>query len=128
MKKRLLRAVLALAGLALLGVLILFFSPHCLILEFTGYYCAGCGVQRMVRALLRGDLAGAARQNLLMLAGLPLCALYLLAEAVRYVRGKPLLCRSRAFLPVAAGVLALAGAFTVLRNLPGFQWLAPIPA
>lgn len=125
MKKRLLRAVLALAGLALLGVLILIFSPHCLILESTGYYCAGCGTQRMVRALLRGDLAGAARQNLLMLIGLPLCGLYLLAEAVRYVRGKRPLCRSRAFLPVAAGALALAGVFTVLRNLPGFQWLAP---
>ena len=113
-------------GLALGAVLLL--RPGCVIFEATGFYCAGCGTQRMLLALLGGEVALAARNNIFMLIFLPATALYLLVEAVRYVKEKPPLCRSRWFWSVLCGVLVLAGVFTLLRNLPGFGWLAPLPA
>ncbi len=119
------RAGLLLLALASALALLLALKPPCLILKYTGFYCAGCGVQRMLSALLRGDLAGAAAQNLFMLLFLPAAGAYLLAEAWRYGAGKRLLCRSRAFAPLLVGILLLAGAFTVLRNLPAYAWLAP---
>lgn len=100
--------------------------PPCLILEYTGFYCAGCGTQRMVLALLRGDLKSAAGLNIFMLAALPSAVIYAVAEAVRYVRGERLLCRARGFVPVLLGVLAAAAVFTLLRNQPGLRWLAPV--
>ncbi|WP_322172995.1 DUF2752 domain-containing protein [Acutalibacter caecimuris] len=125
MKRRLLQAAAVLLGLALLCLLMLWLRPPCLILQYTGLYCTGCGVTHMVAALLRGDLPGAAAQNPFMLLALPLCALWLLAEAARYVLGKPPLCRGRWARPVFGVLLLLAALFTVLRNLPGFSWLAP---
>ena len=125
MKRRALAAAGVLLALALACGALLLLRPPCLILKYTGFYCAGCGTQRMVWALLRGDLAGAARQNIFMLIFLPASAIYIVVEAVLYVKGKPLLSRSKAFPAAAALVLAAAMVFTVLRNLPGFQWLAP---
>ena len=119
------RAGLFLLALLLALGLLLALQPPCLILKRTGFYCTGCGVQRMLRALLRGDLPGAAAQNIFMLIFLPCAALYLAAEAWRYGAGKSPLYRSRAFGPAVAAVLLLAGLFTVLRNLPEFIWLAP---
>ena len=127
MKKRALRVALLFLALSLLAGLILLWGPGCVILDATGYYCAGCGTQRMIAALLRGDLSGAARQNIFMLIMLPLAGLFLLTEALRYIRGKQPLWRGPCFSLIAAGILALSILFTVLRNLPGFQWLAPVP-
>lgn len=125
MRRRALAAAGVLLALCLGAGAMLLLRPECLILKYTGFYCAGCGTQHMLLALLRGDLREAAGQNLFMLVFLPLAAAYLAAEAVRYVRGRKPLFRYRAFLPAVCVVLGLAAAFTVLRNLPGFQWLAP---
>ena len=124
-KKRLLRAVGVLLGLFLACVVLLALGPSCLILETTGYYCAGCGGQRMISALLEGDLLGAFRHNPFLFFVLPLAGAYALAEAVRYVRGKPPLFRSRRFAAVLSSILILALVFTILRNLPGFGFLGP---
>lgn len=126
MRRRAVKAVGALLALCLCGIGILALRPECLILKYTGWFCAGCGTQHMALALLRGDLPGAAAENLFMLIALPATAAYALWEAIRYTRGKPPLFRKKAFLPALCGVLALATVFTVLRNLPGFQWLAPV--
>lgn len=125
MKKRACQVLALLLALALGGVVLLWLRPDCLILKHTGFFCTGCGVQHMVLALLRGDLAGAAAENLFMLLALPAAASYFLWEAVRYIQAKQPLYRMRGFLPVLCFVLALAAAFTLLRNLPGFSWLAP---
>lgn len=125
MKRRALTAAGVLLALGLGAAAVLLVRPECLILKYTGFYCAGCGTQHMVLALLRGDIRDALGQNLFMLVCLPLTGVYLAAEGVRYLRGRGPLYRSRAFAPVLCGVLAAAVAFTVLRNLPGFQWLAP---
>ena len=115
----------ALLALGLVAAAILALRPPCLILKLTGFYCAGCGTQHMALALLRGDLREAAGQNLFMLLLLPVSGAYVLAEGIRYVLGKRPLFRSRAFVPALCAALFAALAFTVLRNLPGFQWLAP---
>lgn len=126
MTRRALAAAGLLLALALAGGAILLLHPPCLILKYSGFYCTGCGTQRMVWALLRGDFPGAARQNLFMLVFLPIFSFYMVAEALRYVKGRPLLLRSKGFPAAACLVLAAAGVFTVLRNLPSFSWLAPV--
>lgn len=124
MKKRLLLSLLALAGSILAAVLLLWMGPECLILKYTGFYCAGCGTQHMLLALLRGDFVRAAGENLFMLILLPAAGLYILGEAVRYVQGKPGIWRRKGFLIALGGILAAAVIFTVARNIPG-SWLAP---
>lgn len=125
--KRALRAALALLGLAAAFLLVVFvLRPPCVILETTGYYCAGCGGQRMISALLEGDLLGAFRYNPFLFVFLPLAGVYAITEAVRYVRGKPPLFRSKRFAAVLISILILALVFTVLRNLPGFGFLGPV--
>ena len=55
-----------------------FFTPRCLIKELTGYYCAGCGITTGIYALIRGDIAGAAEKNLLIVTLLPAALIYLI--------------------------------------------------
>ncbi len=124
--RRALRAAGALLGLGALFVFVVFvLRPPCLILKATGFYCAGCGGQRMIWAALRGDMAGAFRQNPFLFCALPLTAAYVLAEAVRYVQKKRPLYKSGRFTAVLGTLAVLALVFTVLRNLPGFAWLGP---
>lgn len=125
MIRRLRYALLVLLALLLALVLLLLIRPECLILKCTGYYCVGCGVQRMLMALLRGDWTGAVTQNIFMFILLPCTGIYLIVELLRYVLGKRPWYRARGFVPVLATVLVLAAVFTVLRNLPEFAWLAP---
>ena len=47
------------------------FMPRCVFHQLTGLDCAGCGSQRMLHALLHGDLPGAFRANAFLTAMLP---------------------------------------------------------
>lgn len=125
MRRRAITAAGILLALCLGAAAVLLIKPECLILKYTGLYCAGCGTQHMLLALMRGDFRDALGQNLFMLAFLPLLCVYIAAELFRYVLGKRPLYRHRAFIPALCLVLGAALLFTVLRNLPGFQWLAP---
>lgn len=98
--------------------------PPCLFLTFTGLYCPGCGITRMLHALVHGDLARAADMNLMVLAMLPLLGLMAAQEFAgrRVLPGaiaRPLY-NARLWLGVVL-------AFGVLRNLPWapFAGLAP---
>ncbi|MGI6254117.1 MAG: DUF2752 domain-containing protein [Acutalibacter sp.] len=124
--KRLLRAALGLAGLGALGAILYLLKPPCPILQTTGFYCGACGVTRLVERLLAGDLAGAFRENQYMFLVLPLAALWLLGEAVCYVRGVRPLWRRRWMPWVFGAVLAAGLVFTVVRNLPGLSGLRPL--
>lgn len=98
--------------------------PPCLFLKFTGLYCPGCGLTRMLHALAHGDVARAFEMNAMVLAMLPAIALLVANEA-----------SSRRFLPPffarplydAKAWLAVVVLFGVLRNLPWapFDALAP---
>lgn len=124
-KKRLLQSAGLLLGVIGGATMVYLLRPPCLILRHTGLYCAGCGTQRMVAAMLSGDMQGAFWQNPFMFAALPLAGGYLLGELWRYAAEKPPLYRGRWFRPALLGAGLLALAFTVLRNLPGFAFLGP---
>ena len=97
--------------------------PTCPFLELTGLYCPGCGSLRALHALAHGDVGTALARNPLMVASLPLLAFVWLAWVRRAVTG-----RSREWAAPPSAVwtlLAVVIAFAVLRNLPGFTWLAP---
>lgn len=97
--------------------------PQCPLRLVTGYDCALCGGLRATHALLGGDVARAARQNLLVVLLAPF-ALWALAQwfAAQFgwrLPGPPV---RRWMVPV---VVVVALTFTVVRNLswgPG-PWL-----
>ena len=98
------------------------FYPVCHFHSLTGLHCPGCGSLRALHELLHGNLIEAARLNALLL-----CLAGLVFPAVRFVLAS--VRRQRATFSVRAAwlwiFLCVAAAFSVLRNLPGFAWLAP---
>jgi hypothetical protein len=86
--------------------------PPCMFKAVTGWNCPGCGGLRMTHDLLHGDLSAAMVDNVFLLVGLPLLALWTMW---RVRRGQ------RAFTPaVLTVVVVLAVTWTIVRNLPGF--------
>ncbi|MGY4709032.1 DUF2752 domain-containing protein [Mycolicibacterium sp. CBM1] len=86
--------------------------PPCPFKLLTGWNCPACGGLRMTHDLLHGDLAAAVVDNVFLLIGLPVLALWILW---RVKTGQ------RAFTVPAVVVIAVAAvAWTVVRNLPGF--------
>jgi uncharacterized protein DUF2752 len=81
----------ALVALSCTGVaLVLHFELwRCPIAELFGLPCPGCGLTRAASALLRGDFAGAIRLHPLTPLVVPLAAVMVSREALRFVRGGP---------------------------------------
>lgn len=97
-----------------------FLFPPCPFHLLTGWLCPGCGGLRMTHHLLHGDLAAAAVDNVFLLVGPPLLAVWLLSRARRGRRLMP---------PAAAAVTVTALlVWTVIRNLPGFPLLPTVLA
>lgn len=122
-------AALACAGLAAVWLLRTFdpntagsLFPPCPFHAITGLFCPGCGITRALHALVHFDLARAFAMNALVVASLPLLA-------VMVVQG----FTQRALLPKSVARVVFDGRwwigaivmFGVLRNVPGFEWLAP---
>ena len=119
------------AGLCAVALYYLFdpathgFFFGCPLYERTGILCAGCGGQRALHALLHGRVAEALSLNLIavLVAAPLLCYGYtawLLRVFTRIRLGFP-----RATLPRVLATTFLCLAYSVLRNLPAFAWLAP---
>ena len=89
-----------------------FLFPGCPFKAMTGWDCPGCGGLRMTHDILHGDVSAAVVDNVFLLIGTPLLALWLLA---RWRLGRTL-------MPVAAWVTLIAAVvvWTVVRNVPGF--------
>lgn len=86
--------------------------PQCPFRLLTGWNCPACGGLRMLHDVLHGDLAAAVVDNVFLIVGVPMLALWIV---LRRRHG-------HSVLPMAA-VVTLAAAsivWTVLRNLPGF--------
>lgn len=86
--------------------------PACPFRLLTGWNCPGCGGLRMTHDLLHGDFGAAVVDNVFMLVGLPMLALWLI---LRWRGGRTLMPKS-----VVAVVIIAAVTWTVVRNLPGF--------
>jgi hypothetical protein len=98
---------------------------QCIFNKATGLYCPGCGGQRAFHALLHGNFAAAAQNNLLIFLILPIAGIKLIEE----LSGKkifPETFYSRKFLLPLFLFFIL---FIVLRNIPAepFTYLAPVP-
>ncbi|HEY4583873.1 MAG TPA: DUF2752 domain-containing protein [Lysobacter sp.] len=96
----------------------------CLFRMATGLHCPGCGLTRMLHALVHGDIARAASMNILALAGLPVLG----AIAVNEMRGRRLLRGAVArFAYNGRFWMVAALAFGIARNIPvaPFTALAP---
>ena len=86
--------------------------PPCPFKVLTGWNCPACGGLRMTNDLLHGNLPAAVADNVFLLAGLPLLAMWSL---LRVRRGR------RVFTPALLVVVLIATTvWTVVRNLPGF--------
>jgi hypothetical protein len=100
------------------------FYPPCVVNQFTGLHCPGCGAGRAAGAALSGDLMAALRSNPFLALLVPF-----LGWVGLKLLGPPLLSNRWATEPVSrrTALLLLASAlvFAVLRNLPGLEWLAP---
>ena len=90
----------------------------CVIHEITGLKCPGCGVTRMLLALIRLDFRTAFGYNAVLLCMLPLLAALLAVSVIRYIRtGSRKLTRPENGIMWAMIVILLA--WGVVRNLPG---------
>lgn len=89
--------------------------PKCPVHLLTGLECPGCGSQRAIHALLRGNFAEAWHHNALLLTMMPLLGLMAYSEATR--QKNPRLYRKLFHPAVIAGIIAIIAIFTVIRNL-----------
>jgi hypothetical protein len=109
-------AALGVAALAYIGTV----DPHrpgavfpfCPFKVVTGWDCPACGGLRMTHDVLHGNFSAAVTDNVFLLVGLPLLAIFALW---RRRRGRQVV--TSALLVVLAD--ATLG-WTVVRNLPGF--------
>lgn len=98
-------------------------SMPCYLHEWTGFYCPGCGLTRMVQALLAGQIALAFRQNG---AALLVIAVWLCYSVGRFF-GRPRWCRSESVtFWLLMGSVAVMVLFSILRNLPAGWMLRPV--
>ena len=98
--------------------------PTCPFLATTGLYCPGCGALRGIHDLLHGDLAGALVRNPMTVLAVPYLVLAWFTWVLR-ATGRPV-ARSTSLPPWTIWLLlGVVVAFGVLRNLPGWGWLAP---
>ena len=98
--------------------------PPCLVHQWTGLHCPGCGGTRCATRLLEGDVAGALGMNAAVVF-IAVAGLGVMGNAVwSEWRGRP----AKGVPPWLAWSLAgLLIIFTILRNLPWwpFTLLAP---
>lgn len=87
--------------------------PLCPFHALTGWDCPLCGSLRAVDALVHGQFAAAAHDNVLLLAALPVLTTLWWKRPKRMPR------------VAVVSVIVIAVTFTVLRNLPGFAVLRP---
>ena len=102
-------------------------SHKCLFYAYTGLYCPGCGSGRAVYALFHGKPQEVASNNiLLIILGIP-CIAILLHEYLRIVIPALALRPVKISQRMLKAIVVMIVAFWVLRNIPAFSFLAPVP-
>ena len=93
------------------------YFPKCIFYSLTGLKCPGCGSQRCIHSLLKGELAAALHYNAFFVANIPILAILLVGEALRLRRSDIYLRIYRTSYIWA--YLALTMAWWIGRNLFG---------
>ncbi|MGL4173379.1 MAG: DUF2752 domain-containing protein [Actinomycetota bacterium] len=110
--------------------------PICPFLAVTGWYCPGCGSLRAVHALTEGEVVAALSSNPVTVIGVAFAMVWWLRWMSAAFADKPLprvipvavssasIRRGKAIVmgSISLGLLIF---FWVLRNMPGFNFLAP---
>ena len=91
--------------------------PRCIFYQLTGLKCPGCGSQRAIHALLCGNIIEALRFNAMLVASLPLLALYAYCEVCRLRHRTTTLCRRLNSPTMAWSIFIIILAWWALRNL-----------
>ena len=91
------------------------FAPKCSFYLITGWECPGCGSQRMLHALLRGEIGEAWGYNPVLLCLLPVIGVMLLAALFR--PRMPRFYAAINSLPVILSVTAVMIGWGIIRNL-----------
>lgn len=91
------------------------YAPRCVFKAMTGFDCPGCGSQRMLHALLHGDLASAWGYNPFLLLMLPVLALLAYSAATR-IRHPRLYARLNSPVVIITLFILLLG-WSVFRNI-----------
>lgn len=94
-------------------------SIPCLFHQITNLYCPGCGITRMLFSIIKLDFYQAFRYNPLVFI---LLVGYLLMVIYSLIFHKKVELSNK----VTYGLLIIVILFGVLRNIPGFEFLAPI--
>lgn len=89
--------------------------PRCLFKMATGWDCPGCGSQRLIHALIHGDIARAWKFNPFMFFAAPVVILIFIAEIIG--PGAPRLHRLMTSTLLIAALLTATLIWTILRNL-----------
>ena len=120
------------SGFAIIGAsaVIYFFNPSthgfypvCLFHAVTGWNCPGCGGTRAVYALLHGNFSLALKDNALFVLTLPVLAVWGARKILQQMRNQPVQFK---FSPnILWSYFAVMVIFSIVRNLPGFEWLSP---
>ena len=103
------------------------FYPKCMMYQWTGLHCPGCGGTRAVHEFSQGRFLEAIRMNALVILFLPFLIAALVWQYFAHGSKKPFFQLVTG--PKSAWALAiLVIGFGVLRNIPiaPFTWLAPI--
>ena len=112
---------LIVGGLVILALYFIFdpalspWAPKCMFYALTGYDCPGCGSQRMLHALLRGDLAAAWHANAFILCISPI--LVALTFTAIFRKRWPRLYRILNSPPMIIGLTIAVVVWGVLRNI-----------
>lgn len=95
----------------------------CPIKLITGLYCPGCGVTRMLIAILKGDFYGAFRYNPLLFISLPFFTFYYIESNLR--KDYSIFYNHEKTLWIVLIIIFLV--YGILRNISAFNYLIPTP-
>ena len=87
----------------------------CVLFQTTGIYCPGCGISRMLMALIRLDFVSAFHYNPAVLLTSPILLFFLIRSDIGYIRTGKSSVNKYNFVWIAELVILLA--FGVVRNL-----------
>lgn len=96
--------------------------PPCLINKYTGFFCPGCGITRMVLSIITLNFYQAFRYNAFLFILFLLTIIYQIIKLItKQFSTKELKLNNYVYITI----LIAAIGFGIIRNLPAFSYLIP---